>query len=196
MTAGGSALVVFAHPAPDRAPVHKTVLKQSKAFEGIEVRDLYELYPDFVIDIAAEQAALARPDLIVLQFPLHWFTPPALLVEWLDAVWLRGFAYGEGGNALAGRTLVAAFTTGARARDFEAGGLNRYSLGEFLRPLEQTARRCGLKWAEPFAINEAGYTGEKADKALVRVAERWRTRLEPLLADAAERRRLTEKVLA
>ena len=189
MASGGSALVVFAHPAPDRAPVHKALLKESKAFSETEVRDLYELYPDFMIDVSAEQEALERPDLIVLQFPLHWFTPPALLVEWLDAVWLRGFAYGEGGNALAGRTLAAAFTTGARARDFEPDGLNRYPLTDFLRPLEQTARRCGLKWAEPFAVNEAGHSG---DKALARVAERWRGRLEPLLQDARMRRRQAE----
>lgn len=183
---GGRALIVFAHPAPDRAPVHKVLLKEAKGLDGIEVRDLYELYPDFMVDVSAEQAALAGPDLIVLQFPLHWFTPPALMVEWLDAVWLRGFAYGEGGNALAGRTLLAAFSTGARARDFEPGGLNRYSLNELLRPLEQTARRCGLKWAEPFAVNEAAQSGEKV---LGRLAERWRARLESLLDEARDRRR-------
>jgi glutathione-regulated potassium-efflux system ancillary protein KefG len=186
---GAQALVVFAHPAPDRAPVHKSLLKETKAQTTTEARDLYELYPDFVVDVAAEQAALARPDLVILQFPLHWFTPPALLVEWLDAVWLRGFAYGEGGNALAGRTLLALFTTGARARDFDAGGLNRYPLTDFLRPLEQTARRCGLKWAEPFAVHEAGLTG---DKATARLLERWRGRLGPLIEDAAARRRRAE----
>jgi glutathione-regulated potassium-efflux system ancillary protein KefG len=184
--AKGRVLVVFAHPAPDRAPVHKTLLKETRAHGEVEVRDLYELYPDYVIDVGAEQAALDGPDLIILQFPLHWFTPPSLLVEWLDAVWLRGFAYGEGGNSLAGRTLLATFSTGARARDFEAGGLNRYSLVDFLRPLEQTARRCGLKWVEPFAVNEAAASGEKV---LARLAERWRTRLEPLVDEAHARRR-------
>jgi glutathione-regulated potassium-efflux system ancillary protein KefG len=187
--AGGSTLVVFAHPAPDRAPVHKAMLKEAKALEGTEVRDLYELYPDFVIDLEAEQTALGRPDLIVLLFPLHWFTPPSLLVEWLDAVWLRGFAYGEGGDALRGRTLLAAFSTGGRARDFEPGGLNRYPLSDFLRPLEQTARRCGLKWAEPFAVNEAAQSG---DKALARLAERWRGRLEPLVVESAARHRASQ----
>lgn len=191
--AGGRALIVFAHPAPDRAPVHKTLLKTTRALGEVEVRDLYELYPDFIVDVTAEQQALAGPDLIVLQFPLHWFTPPALLVEWLDAVWLRGFAYGEGGNALVGRTLLAAFSTGARARDFEPGGLNRYSLTDFLRPMEQTARRCGLKWAEPFAINEAAQSG---DKVLARLSERWRTRLEPLLDEAQARRRQAEEAAA
>lgn len=181
--AGEKTLVVFAHPAPDRAPLHKLLLKEARALAEAETRDLYELYPDFVIDLAAEQAALGRPDLIILQFPLHWFTPPALLIEWLDAVWLRGFAYGERGNALRGRTLLAAFTTGARARDFEPGGLNRYALTDFLRPLEQTARRCGLKWAEPFAVHEAALTG---DKAAARLAERWRARLGPALEEAGK----------
>jgi glutathione-regulated potassium-efflux system ancillary protein KefG len=191
--AGGSTLVVFAHPAPDRAPVHKALLKETKTLGRVEVRDLYELYPDFVIDLEAEQAALSRPDLIVLQFPLHWFTAPSLLVEWLDAVWLRGFAYGEGGTALRDRTLLAAFSTGGRARDFEQGGLNRYPLNDFLRPLEQTARRCGLKWAEPFAVHEAALTG---DKAMARLVDRWRGRLEPLVGEAHARRKAAAQAAA
>ena len=46
-----------------------------------------------------EQQRLADHDLIVLQFPLYWYTGPALLKEWLDLVWLQGFAYGESGGA-------------------------------------------------------------------------------------------------
>lgn len=177
-------LTVFAHPAPDRAPVHKAMVKQAKAL-GAEVRDLYELYPDFVVDVEAEQEALQHPDLIVLQYPMHWFTPPALMVEWLDAVWLRRFAYGEKGDALKDRTLLVALTTGARARDFDEDGINRYSLTEFLRPLEQTARRSGLRWAEPFVVHDVAIT---PGKAFERGVERWRARLSAVAADAQARR--------
>jgi len=182
---GPHILTVFAHPAPELSPVHRAMLDIARE-HVCEVRDLYELYPDFVIDVEAEQAALAAPDLVVLQYPMHWFTPPALMVEWLDAVFLRGFAYGADGGRLRDRTLLVALTTGARARDFEDGGLNRYSMAEFLRPLEQMSRRCGLRWAEPFIVHD---TTLSLDKSLERGAERWRARLEAVAADARTRRR-------
>lgn len=183
---GGKAriLTVFAHPAPDRAPVHGAMIAIAQE-HVCEVRDLYELYPDFVIDVEAEQAAIAGKDLIVLQYPMHWFTPPALMVEWLDAVFLRGFAYGEDGGRLKDRTLLCALTTGARARDFDEAGVNRYSMGEFLRPLEQTARRCGMRWADPFIVHD---TTLSRDKTVERGAERWRARLDAVAAEAKMRR--------
>lgn len=186
MASGGQPIIltVFGHPAPDRAPAHKAMLKEARAL-GAEVRDLYELYPDYVIDVESEQEALAHPDLIVLQYPMHWFTPPSLMVEWLDAVWLRGFAYGEAGASLKGRTVLAALTTGARARDFEADGVNRFAITEFLRPMEQTARRCGLRWAEPFIVHDIAVT---PGKAFDRGVERWRARLETVARDARARR--------
>lgn len=186
MTKGGkpSILTIFAHPAPDRAPVHKAMVKVGRE-HGCQVRDLYELYPDFVVDVEAEQEAMADADLIILQYPMHWFTPPALMVEWLDAIWLRGFAYGEDGDKLRGRTLLCALTTGARARDFEDSGINRYSMAEFLRPLEQTARRCGLRWAEPFIVHD---TTLIRDRSMERGIERWTARLQAVAADARARR--------
>jgi glutathione-regulated potassium-efflux system ancillary protein KefG len=177
-------LTVFAHPAPDRSPAHKAMVEVDREL-GCEVRDLYQLYPDFVVDVEAEQTAMSGKDLIVLQYPMHWFSPPALMVEWLDAIWLRGFAYGADGGRLKGRTLLCAMTTGARARDFEDGGVNRYSMAEFLRPLEQTARRCGLRWAEPFIVHDITLT---RDKDIERGAERWRARLNAVAAEAQARR--------
>jgi hypothetical protein len=40
----------------------------------VEIRSLYQLYPDFNIDIAAEQEALSRADLVVWQHPMQWYS--------------------------------------------------------------------------------------------------------------------------
>lgn len=40
-------------------------------------------------DIRAEQEKLARADLLVLQFPIWWFGPPAVLRGWFDRVLTR-----------------------------------------------------------------------------------------------------------
>ena len=47
------------------------MLEQGR-WRGVEIRSLYQLYPDFNIDIAAEQDALARADLIIWRHPMQW----------------------------------------------------------------------------------------------------------------------------
>ena len=86
-------------------------------------------------DIAAEQAKLLWAEVIVLQFPLWWFSVPAILKGWIDRVFAHGFAigvpkpgtrqwmrYGEG--TLAGRRAMLAVTTGGRAAQFGPRGIN------------------------------------------------------------------------
>ncbi len=43
----------------------------------------------------AEQDKVAAAELLVLQFPLWWYGPPAVLKGWLDRVLTAGFAFGD-----------------------------------------------------------------------------------------------------
>jgi glutathione-regulated potassium-efflux system ancillary protein KefF len=88
------------------------MLEQVRTLENVEIRSLYQLYPDFNIDIAAEQEALSRADLIVWQHPMQWYSTPPLLKLWIDKVFSHGWAYGHNGNALKGKSLMWAVTTG------------------------------------------------------------------------------------
>ena len=47
-------------------------------------------------DIALEQDKLRWADALILQFPLWWFSMPAILKGWVDRVYAYGFAYGIG----------------------------------------------------------------------------------------------------
>lgn len=170
-------LLVLAHPALERSRANRALAKAAKGHAGVTFKDLYETYPDFVIDIEAEQAALRAHQVVALQFPLYWYSTPALLKEWLDLVWLHGFAYGEDGEALRGKTLFVACTTGASAKAYHAHGYNRFSMDEFLRPLEQTAHLCGMVWETPFVVHGASV---KDDAALKAEAERYRARIASL----------------
>ena len=51
-------LIIYAHPYPHHSHANKRMLEQARTLEGVEIRSLYQLYPDFNIDIAAEQTAL------------------------------------------------------------------------------------------------------------------------------------------
>lgn len=181
--ATSSVLLVLAHPALERSRANRALAKAAKGLSGVTFKDLYETYPDFVIDIESEQASLTAHDVVALQFPLYWYSTPALMKEWLDLVWLHGFAYGEGGEALKGKKLFVACTTGASAKAYHAHGYNRFSMDEFLRPLEQTAHLCGMVWETPFVVHGAAV---KDDAALKAEAERYRARVASLLPTKTE----------
>lgn len=176
-------LLVLAHPALERSRANRALAKAAKGLSGVTFKDLYETYPDFVIDIEAEQEALIKHDVIALQFPLYWYSTPALMKEWLDLVWLHGFAYGEDGVALKGKKLFVACSTGASAKAYHAHGYNRFSMDEFLRPLEQTAHLCGMEWETPFVVHGASV---KDDAALKAEAERYKARVNSLLPTKTE----------
>ena len=155
-------LVVFAHPALERARVAPAMLKAVSGLPNFAVRDLYDLYPDMTIDVLAEQVALAVSDIVVLQFPLYWYSVPALLKEWLDLVWIPGWAYGKGGQVLEGKTLACAFSAGGAGNAYGPEGANRFTIAELMRPWEQTAALCGMRWRHPFVIHGAGDLDEAA----------------------------------
>lgn len=86
------------HPNYQYSQVNRAMVDAVK--DEIEVRNLAELYPDFNIDIEKEQQVMANADRIVLQFPLQWYSTPALLKHWEDQVFTYGWAYGSQGNTL------------------------------------------------------------------------------------------------
>ncbi len=149
-------LIVFAHPALERARVAPAMLRAVSPLPNFAVRDIYDLYPDMTIDVLAEQVALAVSDFVVLQFPLYWYSVPALLKEWLDLVWIPGWAYGKGGTVLMGKTLACAFSAGGAGNAYGPRGTNRFTIAELMRPWEQTAALCGMRWISPFVIHGAG----------------------------------------
>jgi glutathione-regulated potassium-efflux system ancillary protein KefG len=157
-------LVLHAHPRPSASIVNRAMLAAIRGLEGVTLRDLYALYPTFAIDVAVEQQELLRHDIIVLQFPLYWYSTPAILKEWLDLVLESGWAYGPGGTRLAGKFLMAATSTGAEAAAYRPEGSARYGLDRTLTPLDQTAYFCGMGWLSPFAI-EAGRRLPRRDLA-------------------------------
>jgi NAD(P)H dehydrogenase (quinone) len=88
------------------------------------------------LDVQADLDALFRADLLVLSFPLWWFTLPAILKGWLDRVFAMGAVSGGDvgifdGAALAGRRAVVLTTTGGSAETFTHDGAFG-DLGDFL----------------------------------------------------------------
>ena len=86
-------------------------------------------------DVREEQRKLENADLLVLQFPLWWYGPPAVLKGWFDRVLTNGFAYGPvdpdtgvplryGDGPLAGRRALVIVTAGEDERSIGPRGIS------------------------------------------------------------------------
>ena len=148
-------LIIFAHPALNKSRVNAELIKEVKGIKGVTFKDLYDDYPDFLIDVKKEQTLLLEHDLLVLQHPFYWYGCPAIIKEWIDLVLEYGFAYGPGGNALKGKKMVTAITAGGTEEDYERDGMHYYSVRDFLKPFEQTATFCGMQYLPPFIVHGA-----------------------------------------
>lgn len=111
------ALIVVAHPDQDSL-THNIVrhlaegIAQPNDDHSFEIADLSAegFSPEFTMtdlavhrrdvpipaDIAAEQKRIDRAEALVLVFPVHWWSMPALLKGWIDRVFSNGWAYDEG----------------------------------------------------------------------------------------------------
>ena len=145
-------LVLFAHPGQRYSKVNVELAQVAADIRDVTLVDLYAEYPRFKIDVEREQERLLEHDVIVFQFPLFWYSTPALLKEWQDLVLEYGFAYGEGGDKIAGKILAPVTTTGGPEDYYQTGGRNNFQLRDLLVPLEQTANLCGMRFLPPYAL--------------------------------------------
>ncbi|MBK7613803.1 MAG: NAD(P)H-dependent oxidoreductase [Vitreoscilla sp.] len=155
-------LLLTAHPALQHSRVNRALLQAGRQLpaERVQARDLYALYPDYVIDVPAEQAALAQAQLVVWQHPLHWYGMPPLLKLWLDEVFAYGWAYGQGTQALRGKDLWLVTSTGGAAEAYHPAGHNRHFIDAFWPPYEQTAALAGMRFLPPMVLHGAHEVGD------------------------------------
>ncbi len=151
-------LIIFAHPDVESGSIaNKIIINKVKNMEEVEIRNLYQMYPDFKIDVESEQKALIEADLIIFQFPFYWYSVPGILKEWLDKVFLYGFAYGSTGDKLKGKEFLISTTIGGPVDAYQEGGYNNFTIQELLRPLEQTANLAGMKFHRPLITHNMIY---------------------------------------
>jgi NAD(P)H dehydrogenase (quinone) len=135
-------------------------------------------------DIAAEVDKLKRADLIILSFPMFWFSVPALMKGWIDRVLLSGLCYGgrrfydQGG--LRGKRMLAAFSLGSRENMFGTDAIHG-ELEAMLRPLLRgTFYYVGCEVLEPFIAWHVPYV-TAADRRLM--LDQYRVRLAGIASD-------------
>jgi NAD(P)H dehydrogenase (quinone) len=122
-------------------------------------------------DIRAELDKLLWADLVLFNFPMYWFSMPAILKGWIDRVFVSGVCYGgkrfydQGG--LRGKRAMLAMTVGARAHMLVDGGVHG-ELNDMLRPIQRgTLAYTGMSVLPPFVAHHVPYIGHEARAALL-----------------------------
>lgn len=166
--------LIAAHPAWRRSRVNQRLLAGARTIAReaatLDIQDLYATYPDYAIDVAAEQARVEVAQLVVLMHPIQWYSMPALQKLWLDEVLTYGWAYGASsaepgsrdqapagapGTALRGKDLWLVATTGAPEDSYRPGSYNRHLFEDFMPPYRQTAELCGMRFLPPLVLHGA-----------------------------------------
>lgn len=143
-------LVLFAHPALEKSRLHERLVAAVPDHPDLTFHDLYEAYPRLDLEVRREQDLLAAHEIVLLQFPLYWYSTPPMLKQWLDLVLEHGWAYGTSGRALRGKILGCALSAGGPASAYGPGSFNRLTVRQFLAPLEGTAALCGMRYLPPW----------------------------------------------
>ncbi len=174
--AGAGIYLLTAHPNWRESRVNRRLRDAVRSLAGVEVCDLYERYPDYHLDVDAEQARLAAAQLVVLMHPIQWYSMPPLQKLWLDDVLTYGWAYGDQGTALRGKDLWLVATTGGPEASYHPQSYNRYFFDAFLPPYEQTAALCGMRFLPPLVLHGAHSAPESEVAAHVDVVRERLTR--------------------
>jgi NAD(P)H dehydrogenase (quinone) len=144
-------------------------------------------------DVAAEQAKLLGADAVILQFPLWWFSMPAILKGWVDRVFAYGFGYGVGAHGgerwgdrygegtLVGRRAMLAITIGGREPHYSDRGVNG-ALDDILFPIQHGILFYpGMSVMPPFTIYQADHVSSDQWPA---IAAAYTARLDGLFTEA------------
>ena len=106
--------------------------------------------------MAREQELLRGADVVVFQFPLYWYSTPALMKLWEDMVLTAGFAYGSMGKALHGKSFLLSTTLG-EGDDYYTD----FSVEDMLLPIRKSFEYCGMHYLGTKVLYDIGdpFTG-------------------------------------
>lgn len=143
-------------------------------------------------DVKAEIDKLFWADALILQFPLWWFSMPAILKGWVDRVFAYGFAYGVGEHSetrwgdrygegtLAGKRAMLVVTAGGWEEHYADRGING-PIDDLLFPINHGILYYpGYYVLPPFVT----YKVDRFDEyGFAQAAERLRERMRTLFTD-------------
>lgn len=121
-------------------------------------------------DVRREQDKLRTADAMVVQFPLWWYSVPAILKGWFDRVLVSGFAFGKDPNTgqrlrfengpFRGKRVLTVITLGDRPRAIGPRGKSGELCELLFGLLHGTFAYTGMDVLPPMALPGADFTDQ------------------------------------
>lgn len=142
----GNVLLVTGHTYEQISVANKMIVEGiKKCVPTLKEDNLARLYPDFGIDVKAEQEKLLWADTIIIQVPLFWFSMPAIVMRWIEEVFQHGWAYGSTGKALQGKNVIVGITAGSKTEVYESGAAG-LTVADFDKRFNTIFSFCGMNY--------------------------------------------------
>lgn len=165
-------LVIVAHPNLTSSTTESFLKAASYLEEDVT---WHELTAPF--NIEAEQSLLKSADRIILQFPMYWYSAPAILKKWLDEVWNSQLT---SSHRLKGRELGIVTTVAHPATAFQPGASQQYTISEILRPYQALAHAVEMKYLPAFPIFQFEQQSDEEHQLLFIRYQQYLTESNPL----------------
>ncbi|SDG04397.1 MULTISPECIES: NAD(P)H-dependent oxidoreductase [unclassified Duganella] len=177
-------LIVYAHPDPrslNGALKDYAVEHLQASGHAVQVSDLYAMQWRPTLEagetpgpeVLREQEKLLWADTVIFQFPLWWFSMPAIMKGWVERVFSHGFGYGIGEHSdrrwgdrygegtLAGKRAMLLITAGGWEPHYSARGING-PIEQLMFPIQHgVLHYAGMQVLPPFLI----YRTSRMDEA-------------------------------
>ncbi|SCW72540.1 NAD(P)H dehydrogenase (quinone) [Paenibacillus tianmuensis] len=122
------------------------------------------IHKRFAEEIQQEQDKVLWADLILFQFPVWWFSMPAIMKGWVDRVFAYGFAYGHIDGVpqnLSGRKAVCIMTTGASEESYSLTG-QKGPIRDWIKHIEVGMLEYShIKVLNPFVVYQPEYISDE-----------------------------------
>jgi NAD(P)H dehydrogenase (quinone) len=138
---------------------------------ALEQRHAYET-GSLPADVRQEVDRIIASELLVLVFPVFWFSMPAILKGWIDRVFVSGLFFGgrriyDRGGMIGKRALVVA-SLGGREQMFGPDGIHGELSGMLRHLLQGTLAYVGFDVLQPFFAWHVPYIDRAARAELLR----------------------------
>ena len=174
-------LVISGHPDLNDSVSNKIILAELEKEENVTVEYLDAMYPEFAIDVPAEQAKLVEADVVVFQFPLFWYSAPSMLHRWMEQTFQHGFSHGSKGKALVGKKVVVSVTAGAPEEIYtvEQSG---HVIDDYLFFIQGACALTGMEYAGTVFTGGVSYQMRTDPEQLAVIEEKSRAHADKLKA--------------
>lgn len=155
-------LIIISHPDVAGSSTQQFFMAAAPKRDSITLHHLERVYPDGNINKEKEQKLLEAHDRIIFQFPLYWYSSPALLKQWQDVV------LDEKKIAKwSGKEFGLVVMVGVGEKEYRTGGREAFTLDEILRPYQVVANKFDWTYLPIFPVYQFGYKSEQEKQQLL-----------------------------